>query len=119
EINYANDIKPILATKCFACHGALKQEAGLRLDAAQLIRAGGDSGPAITPGSSQDSLLIARVAAENISERMPPEGEGEALSAEQLAKLRLWIDQGAPAPEEPIPPDPRQHWAYQPPTRAN
>ncbi len=115
EVNYTAQVKPLLATKCFACHGALKQEAGLRLDAAQLIRAGGDSGPVITPGNAQDSVLLHRVAAADLSERMPPEGEGEALTAEQLALLRAWIDQGASAADESIPPDPRQHWAYQPP----
>ncbi|MCR9120549.1 MAG: hypothetical protein NXI22_26750, partial [bacterium] len=44
EVDYLRDIKPIFLEKCGACHGALKQEAGLRLDAIQLIRKGGDSG---------------------------------------------------------------------------
>ena len=113
RVDYATQIKPLLATKCFACHGALKQESGLRLDAASLIRTGGDSGPVIVAERSPESLLIERVTADD--ERMPPEGEGEPLTAEQITLLRRWIDQGAIAPDEPIPPNPRDHWAYQPP----
>ena len=32
DIDYQRDVKPILHSRCYACHGALKQEAGLRLD---------------------------------------------------------------------------------------
>ena len=56
-VDYRRDIKPILHGRCFACHGALRQKAGLRLDAVQLIRQGGKSGPAIVPGKSAESLL--------------------------------------------------------------
>jgi hypothetical protein len=115
-VDYLKEIKPLLATKCFACHGALKHESGLRLDAASLLRQGGDSGPAITPGDAEQSLLIHKVTAGEI-ERMPPADEGEPLTPQQIALVKAWIDQGAPAPDEPIPADPREHWAYQPITR--
>ncbi|MCA9119533.1 MAG: DUF1549 domain-containing protein [Planctomycetaceae bacterium] len=119
DIDYERNIKPMLTEKCSACHGALKQEAGLRLDAATLIRQGGDSGAAIVPGSADGSLLFDRVTAENIDERMPPEGEGEPLTQEQLTLLRTWIERGAPSPaDELIPTSPRDHWAYQVPQRA-
>ena len=117
RVDYATQIKPLLATKCFACHGALKQESGLRMDAALLIRKGGDSGVVVVAGKANESLLIEKVLATDIDQRMPPEGEGEALTAEQVVLLKQWIDQGAVAPDESIPPDPRKHWAYQPPKR--
>ncbi len=116
-IDYVRDVKPILAARCTSCHGAIRQKAGLRLDTAELIRRGGDSGPAFEPGQSSESLIIERVTADASSERMPPESEGTRLSPEEVAVLRAWIDQGAHAPAEPIPTDPRRHWAYQPPTR--
>ena len=47
--------------------------------------------------------------------QMPPEDEGAPLTAEQISLLKRWIDQGAQAADEEIPPDPRAHWAYQPP----
>ena len=45
-VDYATRIKPILVAHCYACHGALKQESGLRLDTGALVRKGGESGPA-------------------------------------------------------------------------
>src|SRR5204862_3904308 len=98
-------------------HGAIRQKASLRLDTAALIRRGGESGPAIEPGHSGESVLIERVTATEVAERMPPESEGVPLSPVEVATLRAWIDQGAHAPPEPTPRDPRQHWAYQSPRR--
>ncbi len=48
---------------------------------------------------------------------MPPESEGVGLNPEEIGHLRAWIDDGAKAPHEPTPGDPRRHWAYQPPRR--
>jgi len=117
EVDYLRDVKPILAEKCFACHGALKQESGLRVDTAGTIRAGGDGGAAIVPGKPAESLLLKRVADGNAETRMPPEGEGEKLDQRQLAIVKLWIEQGANAPDEPLPPNPREHWSFQTPVR--
>ncbi|MGP0064140.1 MAG: DUF1549 domain-containing protein [Isosphaeraceae bacterium] len=116
-VDYAREIKPVLAARCASCHGAIRQKAGLRLDTSALIRRGGDSGPAIEPGNGGESLLIERVTATHVSERMPPESEGTPLSPAEVAALRAWIDQGAHAPSEPTPPDPRRHWAFQAPVR--
>ena len=62
-VNYQRDVKAVLHERCFACHGALKQEASLRLDTAELIRQGGDSGPAAVPGKPAERELLARVTA--------------------------------------------------------
>ena len=116
-VDYERDIKPVLKARCYACHGALKQEAGLRLDTGVLIRQGGDSGVAISDGQIDDSLLIHRVSAKEPGERMPP--EGEPLSAEQIEMLRAWIRDGAKSPESEQPEaDPREHWAFKIPQRS-
>jgi mono/diheme cytochrome c family protein len=113
--SYLRNVKPLLQQRCFACHGALKQQAGLRLDTAAAMLRGGDSGPAIVRGDSAKSLLIVRVTAMEKSERMPPEHEGEALSLEQVQTIKSWIDAAAPAPTDERPAaDPRSHWAFQP-----
>lgn len=117
EVDYLRDVKPILAQKCFACHGALKQESGLRVDTAATIKKGGDSGAAIVSGRAGDSLLLKRVSDSNVETRMPPEGEGEKLDERQLEIIKSWIEHGAQAPDEPLPPDPRSHWAFQTPMR--
>ncbi|MFI5461179.1 MAG: PSD1 and planctomycete cytochrome C domain-containing protein [Isosphaerales bacterium] len=116
-VDYGREVKPILTARCTSCHGAIRQKAGLRLDTAALIRRGGEGGPAVEPGKSGESLLIDRVTGADGADRMPPESEGNALSAGEVAALRSWIDQGANAPPEPTPADPRKHWAYQPPAR--
>jgi uncharacterized protein DUF1553/uncharacterized protein DUF1549/cytochrome c len=113
QVDYLSKIKPILAARCYSCHGILKQEAGLRLDTAVLAIKGGDSGPAIKPGDAASSLLIQRVTAKDESERMP--GEGEPLKPEQIEALRTWINQKATAPASEQPErDPRVHWAFRP-----
>src|SRR5262249_28168606 len=106
--------KPVLKERCYACHGALKQQARLRLDTAALIRKGGKHGPAVQPGNPDDSLLLERVSDPEEATRMPP--QGKPLTERQLALLKAWIGQGAPAPaDEPPEEDPRRHWAFQKP----
>ncbi len=117
SVDYERDIKPMLKARCYACHGALKQEAGLRLDTGSFIRQGGDSGAAVEVGQPAESVLLERVSADKSDERMPP--EGEPLSAAQIERLRAWIVDGAMSPEaEQAEVDPRDHWAFQLPRRA-
>src|SRR5262249_34284214 len=105
-------IKPVLKERCFACHGSLKQRAKLRLDAATLIRKGGRHGPAIKPGDAEGSLLIERIADAEEATRMPP--QGKPLTDKQIALLKTWNQEGAPAPAGEKPEeDPRSHWAFQ------
>ena len=112
-VDYTRQIKPILQSRCYACHGALKQEGGLRLDTGDTLRTGGDSGEVITITAPDDSLLIERVTAADSSERMPP--EGEPLSEEQIRLFKRWIAAGAQSPADEIPEaDPRDHWAFRP-----
>lgn len=114
EPDYAKEIKPLLKSRCYACHGALKQKAGLRLDAVSLMHKGGESGDVIEKGSA---LLLEKVASTDKDERMPP--EGAPLAAEEIAKLKAWVAAGAVAPaDDKAEPDPRLHWAYQVPKAA-
>ena len=114
EPDYAKEIKPLLKARCYACHGALKQKSGLRLDTVAMMRKGGESGNVITPAAA---ILLDRVTATDKDDRMPP--EGAALSAEEIARLKAWIVAGAPGPSDEKPEeDPRKHWAYQTPKAA-
>ncbi|MGY8767382.1 MAG: DUF1549 domain-containing protein, partial [Pirellulales bacterium] len=115
DVDYARDIKPLLIEKCSSCHGALAQEAELRLDAAVLIHQGGDSGKVLDFEHPSESLLLERVSTSDLDLRMPPEGEGEPLKKKQIEQFRKWIAAGAKAPkDELIPAQPKDHWAYQP-----
>lgn len=114
--NYLRDIKPLLKARCYACHGGLKQESGLRLDTGESIRKGGDHGVVVAPGTVGGRLLE-RIGSQDLSVRMPP--EGAALSGEEISRITKWIEQGAISPENELPqPDPRRHWAFQRPVRA-
>ncbi len=96
-VDFAREIQPILQDRCFSCHGTKKQEAGLRLDIRRRAYLGGDTGPAIVPGSSMTSELIRRISTADETQRMPP--DEEPLPAEQIALLRRWVDQKAPWPD--------------------
>lgn len=104
DVDFAITVQPLLAKRCFSCHGPDKQEGGFRLDQRDSTLTAADSGSApIVPGDSGHSELIRRVLSTEDGERMPP--EGAPLKADQLAALTQWIDQGAAyAP----------HWAFQP-----
>ncbi|MBL8829922.1 MAG: PSD1 domain-containing protein [Planctomycetaceae bacterium] len=117
-VDYLREVKPLLHEKCGACHGAVRQKSGLRLDAGQFIHRGGEDGAAITPGNAAASTLLKRLTAAAAESLMPPEGEGKPLTADEIDLLRRWIDAGAPFPaDEPIPADPREHWSFQPVVR--
>ena len=92
QVDFVMQIKPVFAARCYACHSALRQHSGLRLDTAALLIQGGDGGAGVVPGNSQDSLLISMVTGES-GVRMPPEEEGASLTDAQIALLRTWIDQ--------------------------
>ena len=115
DLNYTRDIKPILKSHCYACHGASKQEAGLRLDTGALIRQGGDNGPGLVVGNPVKSSIIQRITADEV-DRMPP--EGAPLAADQIELLKVWIERGAASPvDEERQVHPRDHWAFQVPVQ--
>ncbi|MCI0459408.1 MAG: PSD1 and planctomycete cytochrome C domain-containing protein [Gemmataceae bacterium] len=117
-VDYLRQIKPILAEKCFTCHGALQQKGSLRLDTVKQMLEGGDHGPVIVAKQAEKSQLIDRVLGRGKARRMPPASEGEPLGAAQVALLKRWIDQGASGPADEKPePDPRDHWAFRAPVR--
>src|ERR1051325_2784488 len=92
KVDYLQDIKPLLAQKCYSCHGPEVQQAGLRLDLRQNALRGGDYGPVIKVGDSAASKLIRRVVDGDGGIQMPPTGP---LSDDEIGLLRAWIDQGA------------------------
>jgi hypothetical protein len=92
KVDFLRDIEPLLAKRCFVCHGSQQQMSGLRLDQKDAALKGGASGVDIKPGKSVESRLIALVA--GMEKRvMPP--VGARLTSEEVGLLRAWIDQGA------------------------
>ncbi len=107
-VDFARQIRPILADHCFGCHGPDEavREADLRLDRiGELIGHEGDD-IVIRPGHPEDSLLIQRVSASDEDDRMPPVEEDNALTSDEIALLVRWIQEGARW---------TRHWAFDPP----
>jgi len=92
KIDFDQHVKPLLAERCYSCHGPRVQQSGLRLDKRQNALRGGDYGPVINAGKSAQSKLILRLLNGDGGMQMPPTG---ALSSDEIAVLRAWIDQGA------------------------
>ncbi|HEV3444485.1 MAG TPA: PSD1 and planctomycete cytochrome C domain-containing protein, partial [Gemmataceae bacterium] len=92
---FEKEVRPLLAERCFKCHGGEKTKAGLKLTSRAAILAGGDSGPAAVPGKPEQSLILLAVRQQN-DLKMPPDGK---LSHPQIDKLARWIEMGLPWPE--------------------
>jgi mono/diheme cytochrome c family protein len=116
-VDFEVEVLPILEDHCIDCHGEEKQKSGLRLDTALGLLRGGESGEALlVGGKSAESYLFKRVSTAVAKEAMPP--KGKRLSAEQVAVLQRWIDEGAAIPgadearkELKVTTD---HWSFQP-----
>lgn len=92
KVDFKTHVQPILAGKCYNCHGSKQQQSGLRLDKRQNALRGGDYGPVILQGNSAESKLIHRLVGGDGGMQMPPTG---ALETDEISLLRAWIDQGA------------------------
>src|SRR5947209_19572741 len=92
---FEKEILPILAARCFGCHSSkLKApKGGLVLDTKAGMRAGGDGGPIIIPGSPDASRLMQAIEYNDSELRMPPGGK---LPAREIEAFRTWIAAGAP-----------------------
>src|SRR5688572_20716296 len=110
-VEFTRDIQPIFEQYCAECHGRSKARAQLRLHTPDWIRKGGQSGPAVLPGNSHSSELMRRVLDPNDDDRMPL--DADPLPPETIARLRAWIDQGAPMPANTgVVSTVDEHWAY-------
>jgi hypothetical protein len=113
KVDFARDVEPIFASRCYECHGEKKSKSGFRLDDKARAFQGGDSGqPFLVPGKSSRSQLILRVAGMVKADEVMP-ARGERLTTQQISLLEAWIDQGASWPETVKKP----HWAYVKPVR--
>ncbi|MDB5305942.1 MAG: Planctomycete cytochrome [Gemmataceae bacterium] len=104
--DFNRDVRPILAARCFKCHGPDEKarKADLRLD----VRDGAVKSGAIAPGKPEASELVRRIVSAEAAEVMPPPAVKNPLSDREKQVLKAWI--GAGAKYDP-------HWAFVPPRR--
>ncbi len=104
DIDFATNVQPLLAKRCFSCHGPTSKRVACDWISASRHWGKTDSEkPAIVAGKSRESELLRRITSENDEERMPP--EGAPLKRADVDALSQWIDQGAVY---------TAHWAFQP-----
>ncbi|MDB5339880.1 MAG: Planctomycete cytochrome, partial [Planctomycetaceae bacterium] len=111
SLDFARDIRPILANHCWSCHGPDEQsrKAGLRLDSLAGATAKLETGnTAIDVAHLVDSELLLRISSTDAAEIMPPPAFKKPLTPAQIELLRRWVSQGAKF---------AQHWAFTPPVR--
>ncbi|MFT5525365.1 MAG: mono/diheme cytochrome c family protein, partial [Pirellulaceae bacterium] len=106
-IEFAREVQPILARRCFKCHGSGEAEGGLRLNSREgaLVKLESDEF-AVVPGKTAMSAILNRITSTDADERMPP--AGKPLTEKEVAAIRSWIEQGA---------NWGQHWAFAQVTR--
>jgi len=109
-VDFNRDVRPILAARCFNCHGpdAEGRKAGLRLDDPHEAKASRDGHAAIVAGDPDASEVWRRLLSEDPDERMPP--KGTPLTAAERDTIKAWIEQGAPY---------AAHWSWEPVKQAD
>lgn len=94
DITFAKDIQPILADRCYSCHGPEKQKGDLRLDSREAIKKGGKNGVILIAGDPAKSTLYSlTLLPAGDDDRMP--AKGDPLTQAQTDALRDWIKAGA------------------------
>jgi dipeptidyl aminopeptidase/acylaminoacyl peptidase len=103
-VSFEKEIYPILEDKCISCHAGPVKSGGLDLSTYEGLMKGGKRGAAVHPGRPNDSLLV-QLAGRTKQPVMPPVKKGskdDPLTPEQLALIKLWIEQGARGPSVAI-----------------
>ena len=100
SIHFGRDIQPILANRCYKCHGpdAEQRQAELRLDQFDAV-----SARSIVPGDADQSPLYQRITDTDPEIRMPPPSEGPPLTKKEQQQIARWIDSGGARDA---------HWAF-------
>ncbi len=116
EDHFENHVRPLLVKNCIHCHGQTKREAGLDLSSLDGVLRGGDSGPAMTVGKSDESLIVEALRHQSL--QMPPDKKLDDAAVDQIVR---WINTGAYWPTGQvlkvvvqITDEDRQWWCMQP-----
>ena len=109
EVFFEKKIRPVLAETCFRCHGGQKTSGRLRVDSAESLSKGGETGPALVSGQPGESLLLKAIRREEGVSAMPPD---KPLPPAVIADFETWIKAGAKWPAKVVAFRSEQHWAF-------
>ena len=94
SISYDRQVRPILTSNCYQCHGpdAGSRKGDLRLD---------------VESETRELLkeILTRITHKDLKEIMPPVKSGKKLSTSEIATIRTWIEEGAKW---------EKHWSLKP-----
>lgn len=109
-LNFQRDVVPILADKCFHCHGPDEEQrqADLRLDQSEPVFADRGGYRVVVPSNLEKSELIRRIRTDDPAEKMPPPDAVRQLTVKETKTLTRWVAEGA---------EWKKHWAFEPPQR--
>lgn len=94
KVDFAKQIVPILADRCYKCHGVEKDKGGLRLNTKEAILKGGDDAKTFVASKPAESEIFKRVSLPADDEDiMPP--KGDPLTKDQQELIKQWIAEGA------------------------
>lgn len=96
-VNFEKQVKPILESKCFACHQGGAAPAGFRMESRAFAMTRGASVQRIVPGKPEESRFLALTSAHRQVAGMPP--VGNRLTPTESKILRQWVVEGAKWPE--------------------
>ena len=110
SVRFNRDIRPILASNCFSCHGpdAANRKADLRLDVPGDVLRQRTGHVVVVPGKPSLGTLLQRLDTSRAALRMPPAHSGKTLTSAQIDLIRRWVAQGAHYED---------HWAWTAPVR--
>ena len=99
DLDFYKDVYPFLKMNCISCHNKTTTKADLNMETPELMIKGGETGPALVPGKSAESLVVAASLHTQDMEMPPPNNKSGAvnLTPAEIAILKQWIDQGAKA----------------------
>ena len=88
-VSFANDVLPLLTSRCGSCHGNNRREEDLSVTSYTNLMAGSKSGMVIIAGNAADSLLVELVT----NKKMPK--RGPKLTPDEVQLITDWVNQGA------------------------
>src|SRR5688572_12211518 len=97
ELDYYRDVFPFLKANCISCHNKTMSKADLDMETPESMKKGGESGPALMPGKSAESLIVQAALHQNDMEMPPANNKSGAvnLTTAEIGVLKQWIDEGA------------------------
>lgn len=120
---FEKSVRPLLLKHCVECHGAKKQESGLRFDNGAFIKNQDDIDDVVVPGKADASRLYQVLLYSEDDIQMPPE---EKMSDQEINVIKHWLESGAYWPEQEMKPQKKlggpydfealrsEHWSYRP-----